>query len=282
MRVTQAFGREGTNADRFAGAVDAYRRSRLRAQRYIAMYFPFVQLLSDVGGGRWCSCSARARVRAGSADRRRADRLPALPRPVLLADPAALPGLRRLPAGARSACAASVTCCERRPSTPQAEQPRCRSAGSPADRASTTCASPTARAASDDALHAASTLRIAGRARPSRSSARPAPGKSTLVKLIARFYDPTGGAVLVDGIDVRELRPDRVPPPARRRAAGGVPVPGTVRDAIAYGRPEATDAEVEAAARAVGAHDDDRRACRTATCTQSASAGAICPPGSAS
>ncbi|MFF9198487.1 ABC transporter ATP-binding protein [Streptomyces sp. NPDC014779] len=80
-------------------------------------------------------------------------------------------------------------------------------------------------------------------------------GKSTLVKLVARFYDPTSGRVTADGTDLREL--DLT---AYRHRLGVVPqeaylFEGTVRDAIAYGRPDATDAEVEAAARAVGAHD---------------------------
>ena len=48
LRVTQAFRREGTNRDRFAGRSFAYRESRLRAQRYIALYFPFVQALSTL------------------------------------------------------------------------------------------------------------------------------------------------------------------------------------------------------------------------------------------
>jgi ATP-binding cassette subfamily B protein len=79
-------------------------------------------------------------------------------------------------------------------------------------------------------------------------------GKSTVVKLVARFYDPTAGAVRVDGEDLREL--DLL---QYRGRLGVVPQEaylfgGTVRDAIAYGRPEAGDAEVEAAARAVGAH----------------------------
>jgi ATP-binding cassette subfamily B protein len=78
-------------------------------------------------------------------------------------------------------------------------------------------------------------------------------GKSTLVKLIARFYDVTSGHVLVDGVDVRDY--DMA---SYRHHLGVVPqesylFPGTVRDAIAYGRPDATDAEVEAAARGVGA-----------------------------
>jgi ATP-binding cassette subfamily B protein len=78
-------------------------------------------------------------------------------------------------------------------------------------------------------------------------------GKSTVVKLLARFYDPTRGAVEMDGIDVRTL--DLA---GFRSRLGYVPQeaylsPGTVRDAIAYGRPGATDAEVEQAARDVGA-----------------------------
>jgi ATP-binding cassette subfamily B protein len=79
-------------------------------------------------------------------------------------------------------------------------------------------------------------------------------GKSTVVKLVARFYDPTAGAVCVDGQDLRTL--DLL---QYRAHLGVVPQEAylfgtTVRDAIAYGRPDATDAEVEGAARAVGAH----------------------------
>ena len=80
-------------------------------------------------------------------------------------------------------------------------------------------------------------------------------GKSTLVKLIARFYDVTGGAVLVDGTDVRDY--DLA---GYRHQLGVVPqesylFAGTIRDSIAYARPEATDEEILAAARATGAHD---------------------------
>ncbi|HEY8981604.1 MAG TPA: ABC transporter ATP-binding protein [Streptomyces sp.] len=79
-------------------------------------------------------------------------------------------------------------------------------------------------------------------------------GKSTLMKLAARFHDPTSGAVLVDGTDLRSMDLS-----AYRARLGVVPqepylLAGSVRDAIAYGRPDAGDAEVEAAARAVGAH----------------------------
>src|SRR6202020_1804110 len=80
-------------------------------------------------------------------------------------------------------------------------------------------------------------------------------GKSTIVKLIARFYDVTGGAVLVDRVDVRTYDL-----PQGRPRAGVVPpegelFSGTVADAIAYARPSASLAEIQAAAAAVGAHE---------------------------
>ena len=79
-------------------------------------------------------------------------------------------------------------------------------------------------------------------------------GKSTIVKLVARFHDPSAGRVLVDGIDLTQI--DLT---AFRQRLGYVPQEpflfgGTIRDNIAYGRPDASDAAVEAAARAVGAH----------------------------
>jgi ABC-type multidrug transport system fused ATPase/permease subunit len=78
-------------------------------------------------------------------------------------------------------------------------------------------------------------------------------GKSTFAKLVARFYDPTEGRVLVDGHDLRE-----VSMPSLRSRMGIVPqegflFSGTVHDNIAFGRPAATEREVVAAARAVGA-----------------------------
>ncbi|WP_406055706.1 ABC transporter ATP-binding protein/permease [Streptomyces sp. NBC_01077] len=80
-------------------------------------------------------------------------------------------------------------------------------------------------------------------------------GKSTLVKLAARFHDPTRGAVRIGGTDLRDL--DLT---GYRKRLGVVPqepylFAGTVREAIAYGRPDATDAETADAARRVGAHD---------------------------
>ncbi|ATL65036.1 ABC transporter ATP-binding protein [Nocardia terpenica] len=80
-------------------------------------------------------------------------------------------------------------------------------------------------------------------------------GKSTLAKLIARFYDPSGGSVRLDGVDLRELSDADL-----RRAVAMVTqesylFSGSVADNIRLGKPEATMAEVRAAARAVGLHD---------------------------
>jgi ATP-binding cassette subfamily B protein len=78
-------------------------------------------------------------------------------------------------------------------------------------------------------------------------------GKSTFAKLVARFYDPTHGAVLVDGHDLRSITAGSL-----RSQMGIVPqegflFSGTIRDNIAFGRPGATESEIVAAARAVGA-----------------------------
>jgi ABC-type multidrug transport system fused ATPase/permease subunit len=79
-------------------------------------------------------------------------------------------------------------------------------------------------------------------------------GKSTLAKLVARFYDPTEGSVLIDGHDLRSVTAGSL-----RSQMGIVPqegflFSGTIRDNITFARPDASDAELVAAARAVGAH----------------------------
>jgi ABC-type multidrug transport system fused ATPase/permease subunit len=80
-------------------------------------------------------------------------------------------------------------------------------------------------------------------------------GKSTIAKLLARFYDPREGAIEIDGINLRDVTQASL-----RRQLGVVPqegflFAGTVRDNIAFGRPDATPEQVASAARAVGAHD---------------------------
>jgi ATP-binding cassette subfamily B protein len=78
-------------------------------------------------------------------------------------------------------------------------------------------------------------------------------GKSTFAKLVARFYDPTEGRVMIDGHDLRSVAAQSL-----RSQLGIVPqegflFSGTVRENIAFGRPDATDEEISSAARAVGA-----------------------------
>lgn len=80
-------------------------------------------------------------------------------------------------------------------------------------------------------------------------------GKTTLAKLVARFYDPTGGRITLDGVDLRDLHPKDL-----RRAIVMVTqeaylFSGSVADNILLGRPDASFDEVVAAAKAVGAHE---------------------------
>jgi ATP-binding cassette subfamily B protein len=80
-------------------------------------------------------------------------------------------------------------------------------------------------------------------------------GKSTIVNLVARFYDVTGGSIRIDGVDVRDLDL-----PTLRSQIGWVAqdpflFSGTIRDNLRFGKLEATDAEIEAAARAIGVHE---------------------------
>ncbi len=80
-------------------------------------------------------------------------------------------------------------------------------------------------------------------------------GKSSIINLIPRFYDPTEGRVLIDGHDVKMVRLELL------RAQIGIVLQdttlfsGTIRENIAFGRPEATQAQIEAAAKAAAAHD---------------------------
>jgi ATP-binding cassette, subfamily B, bacterial len=80
-------------------------------------------------------------------------------------------------------------------------------------------------------------------------------GKSTIAKLISRFYDPVRGSVRLDGIDLRQIAETDLREAIVMITQDGFLFSGSVADNIAFGRPGATAEEVEAAARAVGAHD---------------------------
>ncbi|GGX64336.1 ABC transporter ATP-binding protein [Streptomyces minutiscleroticus] len=248
LRVLQAYGRERDSRERFAAGSDGYRRARIRGQWLISVYFPFVQLLSSVAAAAVLIVGA-GRVDAGTLT------TGALVAYLLYIDLffAPVQQLSQVFDGYQQATVSLGRIQEllREPtSTRAAEAPR----RVPELRGEIAFEHVDfAYGDEEPALHdvdlripAGQTVAFVGET---------GAGKSTVVKLVARFYDPTGGRVTVDGTDLREL--DLT---AYRHRLGIVPqeaylFPGTVRDAIAYGRPEATDAEVEAAARAVGAHD---------------------------
>ena len=249
LRVTQAYRREDQNQARFAGRSDSYRRARLRAQRLIALYFPFVQALSTVAGAI-VLIVATGEVRSGALQ------VGALIAYLLYIDMVFAPvqemsqvfdGYQQAVVGLRRIKDLLLL----RTSTPEASRPV------PVTRLEGRIELRDVyfgyETANRDAIEGVSLVITPGEtvALVGQTGA----GKSTLVKLIARFYDVTGGAVLVDGVDVRSYDLAQY-----RHRLGVVPqeaylFAGTVRDAIAYGRPGATDAEVEAAARAVGAHE---------------------------
>ena len=250
LRVTQAFRREQANRNRFGGLSQAFLVTRLRAQRYIAIYFPFVQTLSTAAGAV-VLVLATSQMHSG-----------ALTAGVLIAYllyidmvfapvqqlsqvfdgyQQAMVGLHRITDLLRLG---TSTPPPRRPVTAGRLNGRIElrdvhfsyGGGSEAN----------ALSGISLAIEPGETVALVGQT---------GAGKSTLVKLIARFYDATGGQVLVDGTDVRDY--DLV---SYRHQLGVVPqesylFAGTVRDSIAYARPDASDAEVEAAARATGAHD---------------------------
>ncbi|NMH97184.1 ABC transporter ATP-binding protein [Pseudonocardia acidicola] len=250
VRVAQAFVREEHSADRFSRRSAAYRNSRLRAQRYIATYFPFVALLSDIAQAAVLGVGA-ARVAHGDLtpgiltafllylglffapvqqlsqvfDGYQQARIGLLRISELLRTPTSVPAT---PAGE------AVTVPARLDGEVELREVTFRYAGADApalDRVS---------------------LRVAAGETVALVGATGA-GKSTLIKLLARFYDVNSGAVLVDGVDLR-----RFPLADYRHRLGVVPqeahlFTGDVAANIAYGRPDATPAQIERAARAVGA-----------------------------
>ncbi|NEC85634.1 ABC transporter ATP-binding protein [Streptomyces sp. SID12501] len=251
LRIVQAFRGERAGAKRFAEGSDSYRQARVRGQWLISVYFPFVQLLASVAG------AAVLVVGAGRIDNGTLT-TGALVAYLLYIDLffAPVQQLSQVFDGYQQATVSLGRIQEllqERTSTEAAEEPldvlslRGDIAFEGVDFA---------YGSGDDAEEALSGVQLTIPAGQTVAFVgETGAGKSTLVKLVARFYDPTGGRVTVDGTDLRDLDIT-----SYRHRLGVVPqeaylFQGTVRDAIAYGRPDATDAQVEAAARAVGAHD---------------------------
>ncbi|MBB4717836.1 ATP-binding cassette subfamily B protein [Streptomyces luteogriseus] len=249
LRIAQVFCQTERGADRFADKSAAYRTARLRAQRHAAGYFGFVELLP----GATAAC-----VLAFGADRARDGGLTMgmlvvflLYVDVLFSSVLQLSqvfdGYQQASVGLSRILDLFGT----PTGTPRASQPlpvtqlkgaidfedvRFRYPGATRDAVDGVRLS----------IPVGRTVALVGET---------GAGKSTLVKLVGRFYDVTAGAVRVDGYDLRTLELGDY-----RRRLGIVPqephlTGGTVYDAIAYGRPGAAEGEVEAAARAVGAHE---------------------------
>jgi ATP-binding cassette subfamily B protein len=263
LRVTQAFRREEANQDRFDALSSGYRTSRLRAQRYISLYFPFVQTLSTVASVL-VLVIAVGQVRSGALS------VGALIAYLLYIDMVFSPiqSLSQVFDGYQQAAVGLARIKDLlrlrttvRPAADPVPVPESGLTGriELRDVRFAYGAGSTLSGADVDAktageaiggvsftIRAGETVALVGQT---------GAGKSTVVKLIARFYDVTGGAVLVDGVDVREYDLTEF-----HHRLGVVPQEaylfnGTVADAIAYARPEASLEEIEYAAHAVGAHE---------------------------
>jgi ATP-binding cassette subfamily B protein len=249
LRIAQAFTREEHSAREFAARSDTYRRTRLRAQRYVATYFPFVALLAGVAQAAVLAVGA-TRVADGT-----------LTPGTLLAFmlylnlffapvqqlsgvfdgyQQARVGLRRIADLLRTPTSIEP------PADPRPVPAKLTGA---VDLVDVSFSYPgTQRAALENITLSVSPGETVALVGPTGA------GKSTVVKLIARFYDPTGGAVLVDGVDLRDFDPS-----AYRQRLGVVPqeahlFTGDVASNVAYGDGAGDDrAEVESAVRSVGA-----------------------------
>ncbi|MFJ7277393.1 ABC transporter transmembrane domain-containing protein [Kitasatospora sp. NPDC098663] len=253
MRIVQAFRRLDTNTDRFVARGVAYREARVRAQLYISLYFPFVQFLSSVAAALVLIVGA-ARVDAGTLT------VGALVAYLLYIDLFFAPvnqlsqvfdgyqqasvGLGRI----RELLRTPTATAEAADPVPVPEGLRGEISFEGVGFAYNGGAdgAPNVLTGVDLHIPAGQTVALVGET---------GAGKSTLVKLVARFYDATEGTVRVDGVDLTRFDLAQY-----RHRLGVVPqeaylFAGTVREAIAYGWPDASPADVEAAARAVGAHD---------------------------
>ncbi len=249
VRVAQAFGRESRNIEGFREVAGSHRTARIDSTKISSAYFPFVELLSGIAtilvlwvGG---ALAEQGRVSAGDLFAF-VLYLTAVFAPVQQLSQVfdtyqqGKVALDRL--GGLLATPTST------PEVPDATDPGRVSGDIRYVGVDFTYAGSTLPALSDIDLHivAGETVAFVGET---------GAGKSTIVKLAARLYDPTSGTVAIDGRPLTELNLAAV-----RHQIGVVPqeaflFTGTIRDNIAYARPDATDDEVEAAARATGAHE---------------------------
>ncbi|WP_308217270.1 ABC transporter ATP-binding protein [Streptantibioticus silvisoli] len=275
VREAQAFTHEPATVEHFHQLGRHYLRSRVAAQRLVAVYFPFVQFLSAIADaivlGVGAGLVASGHLTTGTLiafllyidmffspiqqlsqvfDSWQQTRISVNRIAELMALETLTPDVPDAVRPGRLTGAITMTGVRfSYPAPPERPQRQVRG---PADARLSYAAEvlpakpPEALRDIDLRLAAGETLALVGET---------GAGKSTMMKLLARFYDPDGGLVRFDGHDLRSLELNGF-----RTQLGYVPqeaflFSGTVRDNIAYGRPQAPDHRVEAAARAVGAHD---------------------------
>ncbi len=256
VRVTQAYGRQGTNTTRFEGLSDSYRQSRVSAQRLVALYFPFVEMMSELGTALVLGAGAALAVR-GNLSRGEVIAF-VLYLGLFFAPIQQLSAIFDTWQQARTSMGRITDLLATPITTPQATGDRFVSLAQ-MGRLSGALSFEDVRFSYPSAADGTEALRgVSFTIQPGETVAfvgETGAGKSTILKLVARYYDVTGGAVHLDGHDVRAL--DLA---AFRHQLGVVPqepflFAGTIRDNVAYGRAEASEAEIEEACRAVGAHE---------------------------
>ena len=249
VRVVKAFAQEQREFDRLTEQAHELYQSRMRTARYNARYsstlqaLPMLAQLGVLALGGWLALARPHHARRVPRLRQlpRADHHAGAPRLQPAGHHAA--GARRRRAGLRAARPGSPR--HRRAGRPAGRRParrhrarprRLRPPGRPADACTTSrCGS--------------------GPASGSGSSARRARASRRFAYLIARFYDPTSGTVRLDGTDVRELTLESLRSTVNVVFEESFLFSTTIRENIAFGRPGATDADIEAAARVAAAHE---------------------------
>lgn len=250
IRAVQAFRRERRNQHIFTAVNDDYRRANLRAFRLIAVYSPGIKVIGNVtiavvltyGGWRVLGGHMEIGVLAAFLLYLRRFFEP-------------MQELSQFYNALQSATAALEKLAgvlDERPAVPEPDRPvplpRGPEQGAIEFRSVTFSYRPGTVILPKLDLHvpAGQTVALVGAT---------GAGKSTLGKLIARFYDPTSGTITLGGVDLRDLSDAEL-----RRAVVMVTqenhlFSGSIAENIRFGRPDADDAEVEAAAKAIGAHD---------------------------
>ena len=253
IRAVQAFRREPRNQRIFATVNDDYRRANLRAFRLIATYSPGIELIGNVtiavvltyGGYRVLNGHVEIGVLAAFLLYLRRFFEP-------------MQELSQFYNALQSATAALEKLAgvlDEKPAVPEPERPvPLPAAGAGRRRGAVEFRDVSFGYRRDALILPELNLRVPAGQTVALVGATGA-GKSTLAKLVARFYDPTAGTATLDGVDLRDVADAEL-----RRAVVMVTqenhlFAGSIADNIRFGRPDADDDEVAAAARAIGAHE---------------------------